>query len=275
MKSPLTSFSLLFGMVLTLISMAGLTGCEKPAEVKTDAAPATTTKAVDETVWHVKAITPEGGILDVKALDKDGKIYDVKAFPRNGDYHMMDIKAIKDGQKLSVKMLVSHDANIPVKAIGDDGTIYDIKALTSDGTRLDVKGVGQVGNIIQVKAITAKGEFYGIKAISPEGHLYDVKGVKMLKEKIEGQVHGVDFYAHIKGIPQILSTSADSIWHIKAIHPSGKILDVKAIDKEGNLNSVKAIAKGQDLHLMDIKAFVGGKTLPVKMLISEDEHIPV
>ena len=31
--------------------------------------------AQDERIWHVKAIHPEGRLLDVKAIDKDGKAH--------------------------------------------------------------------------------------------------------------------------------------------------------------------------------------------------------
>ena len=87
----------------------------------------------EEVIWHVKAFLPEGKLLDIKALDKEGHIYDVKAFQKEGNLHLMDIKALVDGKKLPVKMLVSDDKYIPVKAIGEDGTIYDIKALKQMG----------------------------------------------------------------------------------------------------------------------------------------------
>jgi hypothetical protein len=161
-------------------------------------------RAADEKIWHVKAIHPEGRLLDVKALDKDGKVFAIKAFQEEGNNHLFDIKALVGEKKLPVKVLIKTAADTygPVKAIGDDGTIYAIKALTPEGAKLDVKAVSESGNIIAIKAIGPKGEFFGVKALSPEGRVYDVKGVKLSKDPIEGKVNGVDFAAHIKAMPQ-------------------------------------------------------------------------
>jgi hypothetical protein len=160
--------------------------------------------AQEEKIWHVKAIHPEGRLLDVKALDKDGGIHGVKAIEADNNLHLMDIKAFVGGKRLPIKVLArgEGDKYEPVKAIGEDGTIYAIKALTAEGTRLDVKGVKRSGNIIHIKAIGPNGEFYGIKALSPEGRVYDVKGIRLGNERIEGKVHGVEFVAHIKALPQ-------------------------------------------------------------------------
>jgi len=65
------------------------------------------------------------------------------------------------------------------------------------------------------------------------------------------------------------------IWHIKAIHPEGECLDVKTIDKDGNIYDVKAIQNSDQTSIMDIKAFVNGKQLPIKILVSEDKYLPV
>ena len=128
----------------------------------------------------------------------------VKAIAKGQDMHMMDIKAFIGGKILPVKMLVSDDEHIPVKAIGEDGTIYDIKAITPEGDRLDVKGIRNPGNILQLKAISKEGDLYGVKAISPSGNLMDVKGIKMVDDKVEMKVNGVDVYAHIKAIPMVM-----------------------------------------------------------------------
>ena len=154
-------------------------------------------------IWHIKAIHPEGRTLDVKALDAEGNIFDIKAIQDAGQRQLMDVKALMEGKKAPVKILVSDDAYAPVKALGDDGTIYDIKALTPEGERLDVKGVKKSGNITHIKAISKAGEFYGIKAISPEGMLNDVKGVKMMEADQEAVINGVKVHAHIKALPQI------------------------------------------------------------------------
>ena len=154
-------------------------------------------------IWHIKAIHPEGHTLDVKALDADGNIFDIKAIQDAGQWQLMDVKALMEGKKAPVKILVSDDAYAPVKALGDDGTIYDIKALTPEGERLDVKGVKRSGNITHIKAINTAGDFYGIKAISPDGMLNDVKGVKMLETEQEATINGVKVHAHIKALPQL------------------------------------------------------------------------
>jgi hypothetical protein len=153
--------------------------------------------------WHIKAVHPEGRLLDIKAIDKQGNIYDVKAFEEHGNRHLLDVKAIVGDKRIPVKVLVSEDKMEPIKAILGDGTILDIKALTPDGKRLDVKGVKRNGTIIHIKAIGAEGEHYGVKAISPRGQLYDVKGIKMLDSQVELKLHGVEVAAHIKALPQV------------------------------------------------------------------------
>jgi hypothetical protein len=157
----------------------------------------------NHSIWHIKAIHPEGRTLDVKALDPAGNIFDVKAIRDYDQRQLMDVKALMEGEKVPVKILVSTDALAPVKAIGGDGTIYDIKALTPEGERLDVKGVQRAGNIVHIKAIDQAGAYYGIKAISPEGLLNDVKGVKMSETELEGTINEVQVHAHIKALPQI------------------------------------------------------------------------
>ena len=65
------------------------------------------------------------------------------------------------------------------------------------------------------------------------------------------------------------------IWHIKTIHPDGRLIDVKAIDKDGNSYDVKAIQKTKQTSFMDIKAIVGDRQLPVKLLVSSDTYTRV
>ena len=75
------------------------------------------------------------------------------------------------------------------------------------GKRLDVKGVQRSGAIIDIKAIGPDGQYYGVKAISPRGNLYDVKGIKMMEDRVEARIHGVDVAAHIKALPQVIYES--------------------------------------------------------------------
>jgi len=184
--------------LLSLISACTNSSPQVESEMNEEKADLTT-----DIIWHIKAIHPEGGIIDVKALDKDGNIYEVKAIQDSDQRQLLDIKALVGEKKLPVKILVSDEEYAPVKAIDEDGTIYDIKALTSTGDKLDVKGVSRSGNIIDIKAITKEGIFYGIKAISPEGQLNDVKGVKMTNDDLELTVNGVEVHAHVKALPQI------------------------------------------------------------------------
>ena len=87
----------------------------------------------------------------------------------------------------------------------------------------------------------------------------------------------------VSGAPQIENTSLSLdtqnrqqiIWHIKAIHPDGYTLDVKAFDDKGNKFDVKAIQDSTQRYIMDVKAFMGSKELPVKVLVSEEAYKPV
>lgn len=65
-------------------------------------------------------------------------------------------------------------------------------------------------------------------------------------------------------------------WHIKAVLPNAQLLDVKAIDKDGSYHDIKAIQDSHDISLLHVKALVNGQTLPIKLIVKEnDEHYPV
>ncbi len=65
-------------------------------------------------------------------------------------------------------------------------------------------------------------------------------------------------------------------WDIKAVLPESKLLDIKAIDKEGTYHDVKAIQDSYDISLLNVKALVNGQTIPVKMIVKEDDkYYPV
>jgi hypothetical protein len=227
-------------------------------------------------VWHIKAVHPEGRLLDIKAFDSEGERYDVKAFEKSGNVYIMDIKALYKGQEIPVKMLYSEDKFAPVKAIGEDGTIFNIKAITEEGDILDIKGVNRSGNIIHIKAISKDGGLFGVKAVSPRGNLMDVKGVKFSEEDKESEIAGIPILAHIKALPQRIYDFGEFIWHVKAIHSDGQLLPIKAVDKEGNKYDVKALEQSGNLQLLDIKAFIGDKKVPVKvMFTTSPEYAPV
>jgi len=67
----------------------------------------------------------------------------------------------------------------------------------------------------------------------------------------------------------------DVFWNVKAIHPDGQSLDVKAFDKEGNSLDIKAIQNSDQDNFLDVKAIVDGEKLPVKMLESQNQFVPV
>jgi hypothetical protein len=61
----------------------------------------------------------------------------------------------------------------------------------------------------------------------------------------------------------------------KAVHPDGQLWDIKAIDEMGKIYDVKSLEENGNMHVMDIKAFVGNKKFPVKVLVSSDKYAPV
>ena len=75
--------------------------------------------------------------------------------------------------------------------------------------------------------------------------------------------------------PEVEMTS-DIYWYVKAYRPDAKLLDVKAIDVDGNLYDVRAIQTSDDTSVLNIKALVEGKQLPVKLIMkNEDWYFPV
>lgn len=243
--------------------------------------------------WNVKAIHPDGKSLDIKAFDEEGKSFDIKAIQNSDQTSFLDVKAIVDGEKLPVKVLVSDDQYAPVKAINNEGVSYDIKAITAEGEKLDVKGVVRFENIVIMKAITKEGDSYGVKAISPDGQLNDIKGIKINIQDREMTLKGLSIHAHVKAMHP--SDNEDDfempkknikkgiykndfkrvIWNIKAVTADGKNLDVKAFDAEGNKFDVKATQDSKQHSFMNIKAFVEGAELPVKIMQSTDEYAPI
>lgn len=155
----------------------------------------------DDTIWHVKAVHPKGYLLDIKAIDADGKQYDIKAIQQDDNVHMLDVKAIVNGRRQPVKVVVSDDRYAPVQAIDVAGNNLDLKALTPEGRQLDVKGVRRTGSIIHIKVLGIGGRFFGVKAIAPDGRMYDVKGIKMTKARSEMVIGTVQIHAHVKALP--------------------------------------------------------------------------
>ena len=225
-------------------------------------------------IWNIKAVLPTGVTLDVKAFDKSGKQYDVKAL-ENGDTHIIDVKAIDGGVQLPIKVIASDDAMMPVKAIAPDGTLLDIKALHTDGSKLDVKGVAESGHLVHIKAIGPDRAMYGVKAISSSGQMRDIKGVRIGMNGKDADVNGVSVYAHVKAVAHATDSDGDPIWYVKCVQPDGHVLGIKAVDKSGGLHDVKALLSNGDATILDIKAFVNGKEVAVKVLVGADKLSPV
>lgn len=161
------------------------------------------TEVPAEIYWHVKAYLPDAQLLNIKAIDKDGNIHDVKAIQDSDDTSILDVKALVNGNRLPVKVIVKGgDLYFPVKAIDTDGTLIDIKGITEEGEILDVKGVTRSGNVVRLRAINVNSISYNIIAVSPEGYVNSVKGVKMTDDVVETVVNGVSIYAHIKALKQ-------------------------------------------------------------------------
>ena len=156
---------------------------------------------IGEIFWHVKAYKPNAELLRIKAIDKKGKMHDVKAIQYSEDTSVLDVKALIDGRRVAIKLLIkSGDRYYPLKAIAADGTIIDIKAITNDGEILPVKGVSKSGNVVHIRAITEFEQFYNIIAVSPDGKMNDVKGIKMTQEEEEAVINGVPIFAHVKSL---------------------------------------------------------------------------
>jgi len=288
----LKRFTFLFIFSITLFACNNST-----SEVKTETSKEEIPKFKD-IIWHINAINPEGKSLAIKAIDKEGNLFDVSAIQNSDQHSFLDIKAIVGDKRLPVKMLVSEDKYAPVKAIDKGGISYDIKAITDEGEKLDVKGITQFGTVVSLKAINKEGKFYGVKAISPTGELNDVKGIKINTKEKEMTLNGFNVYAHIKAMHQSsIELKEDpkqrkkskkknkkkqkkeikkSIkWNIKAITLDGQNLEVKAIDSLGNKFDVKAIQDSDQYSFMNIKAFVNGNELPIKVLTSETQYSDV
>tara|TARA_R110000772_G_scaffold130609_1_gene238906 strand:+ start:177 stop:719 length:543 start_codon:yes stop_codon:yes gene_type:complete len=161
------------------------------------------TEITGDIFWHIKAYHYEAKLLDIKAIDKNGVKHPVKAIQVSENTSVLNVKAIVNGKRLPIKLIVKGDAQYyPAKAIMDDGTLIDIKAITEDGQILDVKGTSKSGNIIHLRAIDKDFKRYNIIAISPLGNVMGVKGVKMIDAEVESVVNGVKIFAHVKSIPQ-------------------------------------------------------------------------
>ncbi len=162
------------------------------------------TQTTPDIYWHVKAFRPEAKLLDIKAIDKDGKRHDVKAIQDSDDTSIMNVKALVNGKRLPIKLIIKSgdERYYPVKAIDDKGNLINIKAISEDGEIMDVKGFSRSGNIINLRAITKDYRYYNIISISPAGDVNAVKGIKMFDTEEEAIINGVSIFAHVKSLRQ-------------------------------------------------------------------------
>jgi hypothetical protein len=219
-----------------------------------------------EDYWSIRAIEDNGNFLEIKAIDQAGNMLDIIGVNRADGNQFMDVKALEGTELLAVKMLISNDYYVPVKALGKGGEIYDVKAITSDGTKLDVKGVSRAGNTIVMAAITANEKFINIKAISPDGRSREVRGIKFEEENLELELMGIKILAHIKAVPTPKVNTNELVWNIKAIDTDGNAMPVYAIGKKDKEYGVKALVQGSSYHLLDVKAIANWNELSIKLL---------
>lgn len=223
--------------------------------------------------WNVKAVPRFGTELDVNAHFEDGTILPVLAILKDGDRHFMDVKVIKDGVSIAVKVISCDQMYSPVKAITEDGKIIEIFAENNAGEKYEVKGVSRSGNTINLAAFVSEEKFIPLKAVSPEGITRDVAGVKFLLDNVEMEINGVKVLAHIKAIPTLEIKNVDSKWAISATNAEGDILDIVAITDKGKELPVKAIMKGNSAHLMDVKVMSSLEVAVKLMKIDEDYFV--
>ena len=87
--------------IVTIIGLlALLVGCTKstPKEIQSLNENVVESKISEETLWHVKAIHPEGRFLDIKAVDAYGNTFDINATQDPNQKSCMDIKAFVSGK---------------------------------------------------------------------------------------------------------------------------------------------------------------------------------
>ena len=86
----------------------------------------------------------------------------------------------------------------------------------------------------------------------------------------------IDVEKRSKLIKPEVEITDEILWHVKAFRPEAQLLNVKAIGKDGTLYDVKAIQTSESTSILNIKALVNGKQLPIKILLKENaEFYPV
>ena len=86
----------------------------------------------------------------------------------------------------------------------------------------------------------------------------------------------IDLEKRSKLIKPEVEITGEIFWHVKAFRPEAQLLNVKAIDNDGTFYDVKAIQTSESTSILNIKALVNGKQLPIKILLKENaEFYPV
>lgn len=218
-------------------------------------------------IWHVKAIRADGSFVDVKAVDTNGALLDVKALETPGNLHMMDVKALRAGRALDVKLLPAVGDRHPLRAIDAGGNVLEVVGLPQEGGRLPIAGMRASGNLIHVKAADISGSLLGVKAIAPDGRLMDIKGIAF--DGGGGDVHGVGIAAHVKAIPQETEAALEPrAWTVRAIHPAGYSMPVFA-DGE----PLRAFEEPGNRQVMDVKAVAGTARTAVKVAADGSDRV--
>ncbi|NNJ89077.1 MAG: hypothetical protein HKP53_06725 [Eudoraea sp.] len=64
----------------------------------------------------------------------------------------------------------------------------------------------------------------------------------------------------------------DIYWQVKAYRPDAQLLNVKVINKDGAYHDVKAIQNSEETSILDVKAFVNGERLPIKLIVKDNDR---
>jgi hypothetical protein len=216
-------------------------------------------------IWSVKAVADNGNTLPINAYFEDGTPVPVYAIYDEGNDHFMDVKAVHNGVKISIKLLTSDNILVPVKGISDNGDIMDVKAVDTDGTILDVKGVSRDGNTINIAAIQG-GSNLPLIAISPEGVKRDVKGIKFLAEKIEMEFGDLKVISHVKALPTIEVGEIENRWDVLAYNDNKESMKLVAINKKGKEYPIQAEMQGKRPYFMNVRGQQSSLYIFIKLI---------
>lgn len=77
----------------------------------------------------------------------------------------------------------------------------------------------------------------------------------------------------VEGNPDKPETQVTEVvyWNVKAYSPDAQLLRIKAIDKDGKIHDIKAIQDSYDTSVLNVKALVSGKVLPIKLIVRGNE----